>query len=343
MKAEFYSIEDLPGKWDDLIKSVPEGSFFQTRAYSSFASRFKKAEPRFLMVSEGERPLVGLSYFRGNPSVRADAAFFFLNFLSKFSPSIHWSFGPTCFCSGQKRREALSLLFRALSEEEAGHWIKGGIGNPYARDYEYTESKKISSSAFSTPVFSVPENMDAAFSSFKKHLRKSIRKANLFGLTFEENNSRESVRAFYDIYSSRRRALGIGFAPFEEFSSALSDPVVSKFYRLFLVKRGKEVMAGQFSHVFNSRLYEMGMSISRSAIENKIPANDFLQWKLMNWAFEKGVREIDFAGLNLNDASRKGIDRFKLKWNPRVMHAPLWSTKTPLYYRLGRSFWRFFN
>jgi len=60
--------------------------------------------------------------------------------------------------------------------------------------------------------------------------------------------------------------------------------------------------------------------VAQWAIDERIPANDFLQWSVLRWAVETGQRLVDFVGASpsSDDPKVHAIDAFKARWGTRL-------------------------
>ena len=73
--------------------------------------------------------------------------------------------------------------------------------------------------------------------------------------------------------------------------------------------------------VHNGYVYLSGVSIADWALAEGVPANDFLQWHILDWARREGCRLVDFVGAapDSDDPKLKTIDAFKARWGTELV------------------------
>ncbi len=88
-------------------------------------------------------------------------------------------------------------------------------------------------------------------------------------------------------------------------------------------------MAWQFVRYGKDVALLGGNAINPKARELKIYANDALQWHVIQRSHEKGIKWLDWVGVNPDskDPKQKGIFKFKLRWGGSLIKYPVF-TKT---------------
>jgi hypothetical protein len=171
-----------------------------------------------------------------------------------------------------------------------------------------------------TYIAHLPADEEALASAVKRERRKETRKAEKLGVEFEEAHGIEALREYYDVRDETRRRNGHPPVPWSHFEQTFGALDGTPIYRIFLARREGRIGAGQLAFAWNGYWYLSGVSIATWALEEKVPANDFLQWHMLRAAVEAGQRMVDFSGAqpNSDDPKMKAIDFFKSRWGTEL-------------------------
>lgn len=118
---------------------------------------------------------------------------------------------------------------------------------------------------------------------------------------------------FYNLFSRNKRHLGSPPLP-REFFEILSEELADCIH-LHIVRQGSTPIAGVMSYRFKDTLlayYSGGL-----AAYEHTQCNNFMYWKLMEWAVEKGFRQFDFG------RSRRESGPYHFKTNQGFEPEPL--------------------
>jgi lipid II:glycine glycyltransferase (peptidoglycan interpeptide bridge formation enzyme) len=96
-------------------------------------------------------------------------------------------------------------------------------------------------------------------------------------------------------------------------------------YFIFLAEQNGRCLAGQAAFLSGEYLYLTGVAVSPESRSQGIPANDFLQFNVIKWAYSRGVKFIDFVGANpeSKDEKLKRIDDAKSSWGSQIVSYPV--------------------
>jgi CelD/BcsL family acetyltransferase involved in cellulose biosynthesis len=195
-----------------------------------------------------------------------------------------------------------------LSDDQRDDWVRlaAAAGFDAAPQYTY--------------MAHVPSTTDELWLAIKRDRRPKIRKAEKLGVVFEEAHGLEALREYADVRNETRRRNGHDPVPWDHFAATWETLAGSSIYRIFLARLNGRIGAGQLAFVWNGYVYLSGVSTAQWAVNGKLPANDYLQWRLLEWAVEEGRRLVDFGGAqpHSDDPKLRAIDAFKSRWGTRL-------------------------
>ena len=157
--------------------------------------------------------------------------------------------------------------------------------------------------------------------SFKSKMRYNIRLAARRGVSIENDASEPALDDFYEM--TRATALRQGFAVharsyYRDVAHAFGDDAA-----LFVARFEGRPLAALMSVAFGPEaVYLYGAS---SDAERGRMAPHAVQWAAMRWARSRGCRRYDLWGMadpNDPDDPMRGVHRFKLGFNPRLVDYP---------------------
>ena len=151
-------------------------------------------------------------------------------------------------------------------------------------------------------------NSDANMKGLPKGTRYMIRKGEKANLT--SRIGYDQLGAFYDLFANSMRRLGTPVFPPQLFKNIAEE--FGDLSHLMVVYHGEMPVSGMLSFLFNgvSMPYYMGASPEAPALA----ANNFLYWRLMEDATERGMKSFDFG----RSKRGTGVYDFKSKWNTKI-------------------------
>lgn len=152
--------------------------------------------------------------------------------------------------------------------------------------------------------------------------RNMVRQAERAGLAFEEADPPASaVRDWYRLHLATQKDLGLPPFPLKYFRNLLVGLEPSGGARLFLVRRGRDAVAGTIVLV-RGRTAIYGYSASRIAAQALRP-NDFMLFHAMARLIEGGFTTFD---LGSDAPGQQGLLFFKRKWLARQEPVPYYTS-----------------
>lgn len=178
-----------------------------------------------------------------------------------------------------------------------------------------------------TSVIDLTQDLDTIWNNFdKKSTKYGIRRAEREGITIRKNEKYEEFLEMYNSFLKQR-----GIKSFLEIFGIKNLTVkdLKKYGTLMVAEYAGEVIAGSLyledeSHI---EAWIGGSKRLESDKKKKILsacANRLIDWEVIKYAKEKGIKEFDLGGLwseeeANNDISKKGINNFKLSFGGKTV------------------------
>jgi len=175
-----------------------------------------------------------------------------------------------------------------------------------------------------TYLADLPASETELFTKLKPDRRTKIRNAEKAGIEVIRDGGDEALRRYYRLRCETSRHNATPAIPWEHFADTAAACSGTDIFHLFLACDADSVpLAGQIAFAGAGYVYLSGVALSDRARQSGIPANDLLQWRVLNWARENGHRVVDFAGAQpaSTDPKQQAIDAFKARWGTRVAHS----------------------
>lgn len=200
------------------------------------------------------------------------------------------------------------LLDPVMSSAEVASWVRIAQGNFFNVKPSWTY------------VARLPASRDALLEQIKPDRRTKVRKAEKAGVTFACEPTRAGLEAYYQLRLATLARNGHAALPFAHFADTLAVMGPPGIFKVFLARLGDRVGAGQLAFVYNGYVHLSGVSIADWVLAEGVPANDLLQWCILDWAREQGCRSVDFVGAvpDSADPKQKSIDAFKARWGTEL-------------------------
>jgi hypothetical protein len=161
------------------------------------------------------------------------------------------------------------------------------------------------------PTWKAPVPPSVDLKRWKKHSRnlyRSVNRALDAGLTWREASGTDDLRRWYGLYLAtmrKRRTLPRSWRQIET-TRRLLEPRGE--FRLFVVERGDQMLAGVVTYPFNG-VVELMYNGSDPA-ELELRPNHLLNWGVLEWAGRQGYQYLD-----IGDAKEGGpLSRFKAQF-----------------------------
>lgn len=183
-----------------------------------------------------------------------------------------------------------------------------------------------------TMVIDLTQDLDAILARMKTNTRRDIRIGARHGLTFGEGGAAD-VETFHQLMCQlcARRGTTPHPATAEAFHEIWKTMAPTDQVKLFLVRRGSEVVSAAFAFVFGQSLKVW--KVGWSGQHKECLPNQTLWWELIKWAKAAGLRQFDFVQI-LPDHARAllkgeklddpywGVTQFKANFGGDILLLP---------------------
>lgn len=321
-------------QWNSLVKSVPEGTVYQTTYWADFMKEYLKVEPIYLTVKNEDGDTVGamLMFKRGHgygTFFERPFDFITMPLLRKFFPEYTWMYSPIIF-DKMHTKETLNFILKEvdkIAKKSFGFSSVNSVIPPYHGDL----SMELVDSAFTnagytakpwaTFLVDLTQDTEVLWKNLKKTGRKAVKRAEKQGVHVERVKDEEELHDYYMLLKESRDRLGFRTHSFANFSIMWKHLRKNNCMEVFIAKQADKMIAGLGIIHFNGVLSEIAAAQSNYATENKIYGGDMIKWEIIKWGHENGHRIYDLQGFNPNaeDEKEKGIYQFKEKWGGRYV------------------------
>jgi GNAT acetyltransferase-like protein len=285
------------GRWDEFVRSRPDASVFHLSDWAEILRRAYGYRPTYLALTGTERDrlegVLPLFLTRGLMSRKRVRM-----------PAVNAA-GPLA----EDDAGVAALLAAACDRTERGARLltvqsrKPGLDDLAPR---LTSIRKAP-----TWIAPVPAPDEVDIKRWKKHSRNLYRGVNRAldaGLSWRETEGRDDLRRWYKLYLAtmrKRRTLPRSWSQIET-TRRLLEPRGE--FRLFVVERGDQMLAGVVTHPFNNTVDMMYNGSDPDELE--LRPNHLLNWEVLGWASRNG-----YGFLDIGDAEEGGpLSRFKMQF-----------------------------
>jgi len=179
----------------------------------------------------------------------------------------------------------------------------------------FVESKNFADECFFKHHYlELADGPDALWRNFNyKAVRYEINKAQKHNLTIKVADNENDFAAFYQLYATTRKRLGLPSQPHLFFKMLWDKFSSTENVRILLAKFEESIIAAHFLLEFNGRVSAeaVGWDINYS----KASPNHFLFWEGIKRAYENGFRIYDFGRTSPNN---QPLLDFKKRWGTHV-------------------------
>lgn len=153
-------------------------------------------------------------------------------------------------------------------------------------------------------------DVDEMWEAISPSARRSIRKARKEGVHLRVGESREDMRAFFDMHLRvRKYKYGLLAQPWTFFEAIWDELLAAGTGAVVLAYRGSDLLGGVVFLEWNGTLY---YKFNASVAEQQgLRPNDLVIWHAIELGAERGLDRLDFG---LSDWDQEGLLRFKRKY-----------------------------
>lgn len=201
------------------------------------------------------------------------------------------------------------LLDPALAGGEAELWQRLALRHGFKTEAKWTY------------LADLPSRAEDLIGLLRPERRTKVRKAQKSGLTFEQDTTLGGLRRYFALRQETLEHNALDALPFAHFEDTLNVMAHSAIFKVFLASLDGRAGAGQLAFVHNGYVHLAGVAVAEWARAARLPANDFLQWSVLEWSIEHGYSRVDFVGAapHSQDPKLRAIDSFKASWGTKLV------------------------
>lgn len=191
------------------------------------------------------------------------------------------------------------------------------MSNPFSNKFKIETNQ--------TWILELSDEDEDGPSKMRRDRRRNVKKSIEYGLTFHICENLNDVQDYVNVRNSAQKYNQLNEIPFTHFEKNWVLTRNEGAYFIFLAKQNGISLAGQAAFISGENLYLTGVAVSQESRLLGIPANDFLQFNVIKWAYSQGIKLIDFVGANPESKIEKlrRIDDAKSSWGSQLVSYPV--------------------
>lgn len=329
MQIEIKEINPLEINWDSLVKTIPEGTIFQTTFWAKYLERYAKVRPVYLAAKGKDGSILGTLlmyqafYFRRFLGIGIIGKLIF-SIMNRVIPVATWRFGPLIY----DKSNFDEILEKILTEsmviaKQKGFIFLRDISLPIHTDREniLRGHNKFLDLGFSfketvTIILNLQKSVDELWKGLRNSARKAIKKINNLDIKVVTLR-KDDLTAYYNLLKEARKRVGAQIHPtyptiqmWEELGAKTG------ILEMFGVMKGDQLLGAISILTYNNIFFEASPAQSNYAFKNGIYVNDILKWHIIQQGNFLGRRLYDLNGIFVNPKNKKenSLNQFKEKW-----------------------------
>lgn len=227
---------------------------------------------------------------------------------------------------GEVLRALLQHIDSRAREEEI-FAIKDAMPPFYEPDFdgrlvdEIYEEFGFAKREMATIVLELGAELETLWKKLSRDARQKVGKAERLGIRIVEADTEEGLRRYYAVRLENSRRNNVRGPHLDGILAARPIYIEKGLGKVFLAEYQGLIVSGQMLVVLNGNIHLAGICQSDYACAQGLPANDLMQWHIIQWGHAQGCRRIDWAGYTPDPHTDKerGINNFKAKWGGTVI------------------------
>ena len=301
--------------------------FTQTKEFEKYYDKIFKSKFHTLKEETKDNKYF-CSYFKNDILSVYKNKYFFLRVLPALYRTVVY-YGPVS--SEEHHEEAILGVLDFLKKDKAVELIPNiYMKINYNSILKNAEKMGYDTEKKATVILNLAEiQLKELFESYDKRLRKNI---NRLGkrLTFERVKNVHELKVCFELYyETMKRNKLINNLTFEAYKTLFELKDNSDFFILY--NEEKIPLASQLATKNEGIINLTGVSIGDYALQHESSANDFLQWKIIEYYKNEGANMIDWVGYTLDakeNTKEYNINKFKTKFGGKIKEYYIFKKET---------------
>lgn len=281
-------------RWDDLVRSQPDGTFFHSSAWARVLAKTYGHIPRYAVADSSGK----ISALLPLMEVRSPLT---------GARGVCLPFTDACGPLGSDKLGAEALIRHAFEVARDRSWkhveIRGGTppgtgAKPAVSFFQHT--------------LALRDGASVVRSRFEGSVRRAIQKAERSGLQLQILRSRDAVLAYYQLHCRTRQRHGLPPQSRAFFLNLHSEIMETDGGFVVLASKHSSPVAGAVFFHFNRRaIYKFGAS---DETQQELRGNNLVMWEAIRHLSDRGFDSLDFGRTSINN---DGLRRFKQSWGTK--------------------------
>lgn len=314
--------------WNSVVKSVSEGTIYQTTYWADYVKGNDGVNPLFFIVQDDDGKILGSLLAHEETIFRRFLKYGVLGNLlfkmaNKRKTALTWHYGPLIY-DKSRFDEIFSTLLKkveASARERRMLFLKNISFPIHGDDIYFKRAEKIfheqnfNDSQNVTIFVPLAKDEDALWKSLKNSARKVLKKTDEGSLEIGPLK-KEELEEYYSLLRESRRRVGIEMPP--TYPNRYMWEAMNKdgnHLDVFSVRKDGRLLAAIGITCFNGIVFETGPAQANFCLQNRIYANDILKWEVIK-RYSKESRVYDLSGIprEIKSEKERGQAQFKEKW-----------------------------
>ena len=322
-----------PEWWNDLVKSVAEGTIYQTDYWGNYLKNSGKGRPYYLaFYNNSETPIcILLICFENNWHKFKNIPRFVKN-KSNFTYA-SWINGPLILQNGLSYAilqqiiceiEKICIKNNTIAIRNVTLPLEYGTMENKYNDFENILMKNNSFyyKEWKTAFIDLSLGKETIWNSFKAGTRQDVNRAKRDNLKVAELEKADLGSYSHILAENMRRNKMImpPHYPDDKMWEALKCNGYEAL-RVLSVKKN-DILLGALGLIeYNGIIFQIGTAQSNDTYLNKLNVNDLIKWEAISWGADNNKRIYDLTGVAPVPSNEKeeGIKRYKLKWSNSII------------------------
>jgi len=345
--------------WNELVRSLPEGTIFQTTYWADYLKSLGYSKIFYFIVREGQHIKAICLLWVEILSARNRRYHDKLKILDYFSRKANlaignWQYGPLIF-DKMKEPDILEIFIR-----EADKFCKSeklvairNLASPlfYSKKTESKWAQELyikqgfRASTRGTVFLDLSRDLASAWAGVGKDAKSDLRRGLKHNLSIEFMG-RDELPKYKKLMleSIRRTKMPLPpHYPEDNMWSALCKD--EECLKILSVKSNGMLLGAKGVLEFNGIIFQICSFQSDISYYNKLNVNDIMTWEVIKWGIANKKRVYDLTGIPVNPINKKdqGLRRYKMKWATDIV---IYNTYEKIYrkaIKIGKEFMKKFT
>ncbi|MDP2923734.1 MAG: hypothetical protein Q8O30_08480 [Candidatus Omnitrophota bacterium] len=322
--------------WNDLVRSLPEGTIFQTTYWADYLEKSGYSKPYYFIVRENQNIKGILLLWVEILSARTRKYYNTLWVLDYFAKKANlavgnWLHGPLIFDKSNQYKILEKFILEIDKFAISRNLVAiRNLASPILYDAKFF-NKDITEDIYilheftpmpkATVFLDLSKDLDSIWKGLRQKTKDDLRKGlkNNIAIEFmQQEELAEYERLMLE--STKRRKIELPpHYPNDIMWTALRKD--EKCLEVITVKKEGKILGAKGILEFNGIIFQICSFQSNLSYNNKMNVNDIMTWEVVKWGVINKKRIYDLTGVPAYPRNKKeeGLRHFKIKWGNKLI------------------------